>query len=96
MNNSWSLHVKRETQNVASLQSYQENNVSLIRDIRSLKRWLFGEGTEALAQDLGALDDVHKRMGIDVIERRPQPDHALAVKGDIEHLALLALIEATA
>ena len=57
---------------------------------------LLWKSTETGTQNLGALHDVDKRMRIDQVQGRAQLDHVRAVKGNIDHLALLALIQSTA
>ena len=52
--------------------------------------------TEAFAQNLAALHDVDKGMGVDMVENRTQLNHIGAVESDIEHLALSALVETRA
>ena len=55
-----------------------------------------GKAAEALAKNLVALHDVHKGIGVDVVKHRAQLNHVGAVKGDIEHLTLIALVKTTA
>ena len=57
---------------------------------------LLGKGAETLAQDLRTLHDINEGAGIDNVEHRAQLDHIRTVQGDIDHLALIALIEAAA
>ena len=56
---------------------------------------LLGETAEALAQNLGTLHDVDKRVGVNVIENRTELDHVGTIEGNIEHLALGAFVEAS-
>ena len=63
---------------------------------RLRKKSFLRETTEAFAQNLAALHDVDKGMGVDMVENRTQLDHIGAVECDIEHLALGALVEARA
>ena len=57
---------------------------------------LLGQTAEAFAQNLGTLKDVDKGMRVDVVEHRAQLDHVGTVEGDVEHVALVTLIEARA
>ena len=57
---------------------------------------LLWQSAEAFAQNFRALHDVDKGLGVDVVELATQLNHVGAVKAHIEHLALIALVEATA
>ena len=54
------------------------------------------QAAEALAQNLTALHDVDKCLGVDVVELATQLYHVGAVQAHVEHFALVALVEAAA
>ena len=55
-----------------------------------------GKTSKTLAEDLVALHDVDKGVRVDVVEDRAQLDHVGTVEGDVEHLALGALVQSAA